>query len=81
VPKVRKPRSKPRADKPRAGKTASVAAAPAVAAGPDEVIACMHCGHINPLPGGRKPGKTVSCKLCARMFSVEAPNPRPRHPG
>lgn len=32
----------------------------------------MHCGHVNPLPGGRKPGRTVSCKLCARMFGVEA---------
>ena len=50
----------------------------------------MHCGHINPLPGGRRPGRTVSCKLCARMFSVEAaaahvppppPEPPPPPPG
>jgi prepilin-type processing-associated H-X9-DG protein len=78
-----------RADKPRAGKSAAVTAS-AAPAGTDETIACMHCGHINPLPGGRRPGKTVSCKLCARMFSVEAaeahvppppPEPPPPPPG
>lgn len=62
----------------------------AVAAAANDVIACMHCGHINPLPGGRKPGRTVSCTLCARMFSVEAaaahvppppPEPPPPPPG
>jgi prepilin-type processing-associated H-X9-DG protein len=50
----------------------------------------MHCGHVNPVPGGIKPGRTVSCKLCARMFSVEAaaahvppppPEPPPPPPG
>jgi len=65
-----------------------VAAAPA--ADVVETIACMHCGHINPVPGGIRPGRTVSCKLCARMFSVEAaaahvppppPEPPPPPPG
>ena len=92
MPKVRKAKSTTRANKPRAGKsTAKVATAPApVPAAAAEVIACMHCGHINPLPGGYKPGKTVSCRLCARMFSVEAaaahvppppPEPPPPPPG
>ena len=83
-----------RADQAKAPKPAASAGAVAIAvAGPDEgceTIACMHCGHINRLPGGLRPGRTVSCRLCARMFSVEAaaahvppppPSPRPLRPG
>jgi prepilin-type processing-associated H-X9-DG protein len=86
VPKLRKPRTTAKADK-TGTKSRSVSKAPASPAAPagDETIACMHCGHINPLPGGVRPGRTVSCKLCARMFSVEAaaahvPPPPPEPP-
>jgi prepilin-type processing-associated H-X9-DG protein len=93
VPKLRKPKTSTRADKTKARKSAAATAAvPAAPAATDatEVIACMHCGHVNPLPGGIRPGRTVSCKLCARMFSVEAaaahvppppPEPPPPPPG
>jgi prepilin-type processing-associated H-X9-DG protein len=95
VPKVRKSRPSRKVDRPKAAKSAggAVATAPPpddAGAGAAETIACMHCGHINPLPGGRRPGKTVSCKLCARMFSIEAaaahvppppPEPPPPPPG
>ena len=95
MPKVRKPRSTTaKAARPKvvkSGNAVAVASAPAGAPlGPDEVIACLHCGHVNPLPGGIRPGRTVSCKMCARMFSVEAaaahvppppPEPPPPPPG
>jgi len=96
VPKVRKPSSTSRANKPRAGKPTTAKAATKAPAAPApvpdvaETIACMHCGHVNAVPGGIKPGRTVSCKLCARMFSVEAaaahvapppPEPPPPPPG
>ena len=92
VPKLRKPRTTKKADKPKARKASAAAPVSATVtdAGAAEVIACMHCGHINPLPGGFKPGKTVSCRLCARMFSLEAaavhvppppPEPPPPPPG
>ena len=78
MPKVRT--KTPRAKK--ADKTAAAAAAPAEAS---EVVLCLHCGHLNPLPGGYRPGRTVSCKLCGRMFSLEAaavhkPAPPPEPP-
>jgi prepilin-type processing-associated H-X9-DG protein len=91
VPKVRKPRTTSRAHKKKPDKSAAAAPTSGAAApAADETIACMHCGHINPLPGGFRPGRTVSCKLCARMFSVEAaaahvppppPEPPPPPPG
>jgi prepilin-type processing-associated H-X9-DG protein len=77
VPKLRKAPRASKADQPR------VAADKADAA--PEVVACLHCGHVNPLSGGRRPGRTVSCKLCGRMFSLEAaaahkPAPPPEPP-
>ena len=95
MPKLRNPRTTAAADKTRSRKpvkAAKAATAPAAspAAAEGEVIACLHCGHVNPLPGGVKPGRTVSCKLCGRMFSVEAaaahvppppPEPPPPPPG
>lgn len=96
MPKLSKPRTTAKAEKTKARKPvkaatpASDSAPTPAAASADEVIACMHCGHVNPLPGGVKPGRTVSCKLCGRMFSVEAaaahvppppPEPPPPPPG
>ena len=95
MPKLRKPRAPAaKADKTKPRKPGrAVTPPPATQAAPSgaaETIACLHCGHVNPLPGGVRPGRTVSCKLCGRMFSVEAaaahvppppPEPPPPPPG
>jgi prepilin-type processing-associated H-X9-DG protein len=77
VPKLRKAPRASKADK-------SSVAVDTLAAAADSV-ACLHCGHVNAFSGGRRPGKTVSCKLCGRMFSLDAaavhkPAPAPEPP-